>query len=301
MKTGAYLRKVKDHLLYRLQRTGCFDSWSDEKYLRLIYRWRTGSRLDLANPQTFNEKLQWLKLNDRQSIYTRMVDKAAAKEYIAEKIGAGYTIPTLGVWERFEDIDFTCLPDQFVLKCTHNSGGLVICRDKARLDLSAARDILERCLARDYYLNGREWPYKDVPRRIIAEAYIEDADSPDGTLTDYKVFCFGGTPRIIMTVKGGHGEEKRTVRRMYDPEWKLYEVGLHGKAFADNPEPRPDALDEMLRLAGKLSEGLRHLRVDFYVVGGKVYIGELTFYHMSGMERFEPASFDRMFGDFIEL
>ena len=278
---------------------------NDELYLRLKFWGVLGRKLDLEHPVTFNEKLQWLKLHDRSPEYVKLVDKYAVKDYVAEIIGPEHIIPTIGVWERFEDIDFEKLPDRFVLKCTHDSGGLVICRDKSKLDLEAARKKINRCLENDYYLEGREWQYKNVPRRIIAEQYMEDQTDgehrSDATLTDYKVFCFDGIPEVIMTVRGGHEDENMIVRRMYDPDWKLFEVGLHGKPPVHEAEERPGKLEEMLQYARKLSKGFRHIRVDFYVIGNRVYFGELTFYHMTGLELFDPVSFDRFLGDKIRL
>ena len=283
-----------------LNSRGFYRNVPDAELLKRKYKLIFGKELDLENPKTFNEKLQWLKLYDRKPEYTTMVDKVAAKRYVAEKIGEEYVIPTLGVWDRFDDIDFDSLPNQFVLKCTHDSGGLVIVRDKAKLDRAAAKKKIEKCLRRNYYYLSREWPYKDVKPRILAEAYMED-DQKNRTLKDYKLFCFSGEPKSILTVTGGHDDESKILRRMYDPQWNLLPIALHGKPMVTEAEPMPEQLPELLRLAGILSKDMPHLRTDFYVVNGKIYFGELTFYHMSGLARMDPPEWGQTFGSFIVL
>lgn len=288
-----------------LARRGFTDWMGDETYLKIKYWACTGRRLDLSHPATFNEKLQWLKLHDRKREYTDIVDKYKAKEYVGSRIGYQYIIPTLGVWDCADDIDFEALPSQFVLKCTHDSGGLVICRDKSVLDIPKVREKLNHYMKRNYYALHREWPYRNVPHRILAEQYMEEPSRDRiGTvhsLTDYKVFCFSGKPQVIMTVRGGHESERGVVRRMYDPSWNKFEVGLHGKENVPEPEPKPEKLDEMLNLAEILSRGFAHIRVDFYIIGGEIYFSEMTFYHMSGYEKFKPESFDMFLGDYINL
>lgn len=180
---------------YFLTSCGFYNYWSDEKFLKRKYKLILGHSLNLKNPTLFSEKLQWLKLHDRKPIYTTMVDKYEAKKYVANIIGEQYIIPTLGVWDKFEDIDFNKLPNQFVLKCTHDSGGLVICRDKRKFDVKAAKKKINRSLKRNYFWQGREWPYKNVKPRVIAEKYMEDAQS--GELKDYKFFCFNGMPKFM--------------------------------------------------------------------------------------------------------
>ena len=182
----------------------------DSAYLKLVYRQSVGKKLNLKNPQTFNEKLQWLKLYDRRPEYTRMVDKYEAKRYVAERIGEEYIIPTFGVWDRFDDIDFERLPNQFVLKCTHDSGGLVVCRDKSRLDFQVARKKIEKSLKTNYYLHSREWPYKNVKPRIIAEQYMED-ESTEGLLVlmDYKFYL---RPAPTLTLHLGEGILAKSIK-----------------------------------------------------------------------------------------
>ena len=178
--------KNPGYIFIALSRLGFFKKMNDEKYLCIVYKIRTGKTLNLENPKTFNEKLQWLKLYDRKIEYTTMVDKYAVKQYVADKIGENHIIPTLGVWDKFEDIDFDKLPNNFVLKCTHDSGGLVICRDKSKLDMNAAKKKLNKSLKRNYFYAGREWPYKDVKPRIIAEKYLEEKGKT--VPEDYKVY-----------------------------------------------------------------------------------------------------------------
>lgn len=272
----------------------------DALYIRLAYFRRLRKLPDLRHPRTFNEKLQWLKLHDRNPLYTRLVDKYEVRGHIAETIGEEHLIPLLGgPWDSPEEIDFDQLPDQFVLKCTHNSGGLIICRDKSRLDQAAARARLRASLQENYFLMSREWPYKNVRPRLIAEKYMEEPGS--SSLTDYKVFCFGGVPKIILTVTGGHEDESQTLRRMYDTDWNLLPIALHGKPLVTEAQPRPAQLEEILSLARTLSAGMRHVRADFYVIDGRVYFGELTFFHMSGLARIEPAEWNERMGSWIEL
>lgn len=274
---------------------GLYNSMPDAEYLKRLFKARTRYPLNLDNPKTFNEKLQWLKLYYRKPEFTEMVDKYAVKRFVAERIGEQYVIPNLGVWERFEEIDFDLLPNQFVLKCTHDSGGLVICKDKGKLDIEAARKKIEKCLKKNYYLIGREWPYKDVEPRILAEAYMEDA--ADSALIDYKVMCFHGEAKLIQVHNG------RFVQHMqdfYDTLWNRVNV-TQGPPQTKTEMEKPVFLDEMLRLSAELSKDLPHLRVDWYYVNNQLYLGELTFFDASGFEAFEPHSYDLLLGDWITL
>lgn len=275
-----------------------YNDWSDEKYLKRKYKAYIGKELDLENPQTFNEKLQWLKLYDRKPIYTTMVDKYAVKQYVAEQIGEEYIIPTLGVWDRFDDIDFDALPDQFVLKCTHDSGGLVICRDKSKLDKVAAKAKIEKFLKREYFWRQREWPYKNVKPRIIAEQYMEDSKTAE--LRDYKFFCFNGAVKalFVATERQKAGEEVKF--DFFDPDFNRLPF-RQGHPNAKTTPEKPVRLEEMKRLAEALSKGIPHVRVDFYEVDGRVYFGELTFSHFAGLVAFEPEEWDYTFGSWIQL
>lgn len=272
-------------------------SWSDERYLRLLYRTRIGRPLDLENPSTFNEKLQWLKIHDRNPLYTKLVDKYEVKEWVADRIGAEHVVPTLGVWDKFDDIDFSQLPDKFVLKCTHDSGGLAICRDRATFDMEAAKKKIERSLSKNFYWSGREWPYKDVRPRIIAEEYLDSA-GPQGDLTDYKVMCFGGRARCEFTCTGRAGDDLRV--DFFDENWNHMPFTRH-YANADVPPEAPSRLRDMVAMAERLAEGMPFVRADFYEVAGELYFGELTFYPGSGMEEFDPEEWDETLGSWLEL
>ena len=227
-----------------------------------------------------------------------MVDKYEAKKYISEIVGDGFVIPTLGVWEHFDDINFDELPNQFVLKCTHDSGGLIICKDKLTLDISSARNKIETCLKNNYYWHGREWPYKNVRPRIIAEPYMEDSATHE--LRDYKFFAFDGVPRALFIASERQASKKETKFDFFDMNYKLLPF-TNGHPHADVAPKKPETFEKMKELAAILSKGFPSLRVDFYEVDGRVYVGELTFSHWSGLTPFEPEEWDRIFGDWITL
>ena len=278
-------------------RGGKYDHLSDEEYLKRMFSARMKRKLDLENPKTFTEKLQWLKLYNRKPEYTVMVDKYAVKQYVADTIGEAYIIPTLGVWDKFEDIDFDALPEQFVLKCTHDSGGLVICRDKSTLDLKKAKKKIEEALRRDFYLSTREWPYKDVPRKIIAEKYMTDKS---GGLIDYKFFCFNGIADCVMVCLDRHLGDTKFY--FFDKSWQLKRLNVRGKnAPKDFTVNKPECMDKMFELAEKLSKGLPFVRVDLYECNNKIYFGELTFFPDSGFDANILAETDLYFGNMINL
>ena len=272
----------------------------DRPYLKMLYRIRTGKRLNLENPTRFNEKLQWIKLYDRKEEYTIMVDKFAVKDYVSNKIGAKYVIPLLGCWKTTDEIDFASLPPRFVLKCTHDSYGLVICKDKSKLDIKEVKKKLDKSLKNNFYLSYREWPYKNVQPRIIAEEYLEDYSSNNrDDLADYKVLCFNGEPRFIELHRGRFSG--RHSQEFYDCDWNLLDIS-QPKLFI-NPQKvgKPECLEEMLRLSRILSEGIPHIRVDWYIANGQLYFGELTFFDGSGFFRFIPDEFDFTLGSLITL
>lgn len=269
----------------------------DAVYLKLVYRARIGRPLNLNSPKGFNEKLQWLKLYDRNPLYTKLVDKAEVKPWVAERIGWEHVVPTLGVWDSFDDINFGALPERFVLKCTHDSGGLAICRDLSTFDMAAARRKIERSLANNYFWSGREWPYKDVRPRIIAEEYLDPAGEQVG-LTDYKVMCFGGQARCEFTCTGRADGNLHV--DFFDTEWNHMPFTRH-YPNADVPPEAPERLKDMVAMAERLSEGMPFVRVDFYEVAGQYYFGEMTFYPGSGMEEFDPERWDEELGSWIEL
>ena len=283
----------------------------DATYLKLLYRFRMGHRLDLKNPQTFTEKLQWLKLYNRKPEYTTMVDKYAVKQYVADIIGEEYIIPTLGVWDRPEDIDWDSLPNQFVLKTTHGGGGggVVICKDKATFDKTTAIAKLKESMASDIYSGLREWPYKDVPKRIIAEKFMAPEKSPaPKDLPDYKFFCFNGEPHYCQVIRDRYTKE--TID-FYDMDWNhMPFVGLNPVArngltsVARNgltPVARPGNLDEMKEICRKLADSKSFVRVDLYVIDDKSYFGELTLYPASGIGVFTPEEWNSKLGDLLTL
>lgn len=268
----------------------------DELHLKICYRLAIHKKLDLENPKGFTDKLQWLKLYNRNPEHTRLVDKCAVKPWIAEKIGQQYVIPTLGEWENFDDINFDALPDQFVLKCNHDSGGLVICKDKSKLDIAAARKKINKSLKRNFYSWGREWPYKNIPRKILCEKYMDEGTGE--ALTDYKVLCFGGKPKLF-EMHNGRFTDHHT-QDFYDTEWNLTEYHQVGDQYSTVPMERPACLEEMLELSEKLAEGLPQVRVDWYYIQGQVYFGEITLFDGSGLDPFEK-NYDEVFGSWIPL
>ncbi len=275
---------------------GFYDHLSDEAYLRKVFEPYVGYPLDLNNPKTFNEKIQWLKLYDRRPVYTTMADKYAVKDYVASVIGPQYIIPTLGVWDRFDDIDFHSLPDQFVLKCTHDSGGLVIVKDKRKMDIRAARKKISSSLKRDYYLFGREWPYVNVPRRIICEKYMMDET---GELRDYKVLCFHGEPKLIEFHQGRFTDQR--TQDFFDTAWNKTPITQVGLQNSKTPIPCPQSLQLMLDYSRLFSQDIPHIRIDWYSINGQLFFGEFTFYDASGFDPFDDPADDAMLGSWITL
>lgn len=276
--------KKKYHILY-----------DDIVFLRSRFEKRVGYKLDLENPITFNAKMQWLKIYNRKSEYTGMVDKYAVKEYVADRIGSEFVIPTLGVWDRFDEIDFAKLPGQFVLKCTHDSGSVVIVDGKSAFHIREAEERISRALRINYFWAGREWPYKNVPRRIIAEKYMADSSK----MVDYKFMCFGGKVKSIFTcTERFHAEGLKVT--FFDTKWKRMPFERHYPA-STREIPKPENLLLMIELAEKLSTGIPFVRVDFYEIEGRVYFGEMTFFPGGGMEEFAPSEWDRTLGEWIEL
>lgn len=267
----------------------------DETYIQLNYFAHFKKFCNLKNPITYNEKLNWLKLHDKNPLYTRIVDKYEAKEYVKGLVGDEIIIPTLGVWNSFDEIDFNTLPNQFVLKCTHDSEGLVIVTDKSKLDIVAAREKINAAMKQNFYYIGREWPYKNVKPRIIAEAYMED--SVDGELRDYKFFCFDGEPKALFIASERNTDVKFDY---FDMEFNHLDIKQKYQNAEITPH-KPDNFEKMIEMSKKLSKGFPHVRVDFYEVDGKMYFGELTFYHFSGFMPFQPDEWDKVFGDWLEL
>ena len=281
-----------------LSELGFYNNMSDEEYLSRKFQLFFGKKPDLQSPKTFNEKLQWLKIHDRKPEYTTMVDKYAAKQYVADKLGEQYIIPTLGVWNHFDDIDFERLPNQCVLKCTHDSGGLVICKDKGIFDKDAAKKKIEKCLKRNYYWSGREWPYKNVQPRIIAEMYMSDGTEKE--LNDYKLMCFNGKVKATFVCSNRFSKEGLNIT-FYDTNWKRMPFERYTHPASRTEIRKPASYEQMVKLAEQLSQKIPFLRVDFYEVKGKIYFGELTFYPASGMEKFNPEDWDVTLGEWIKF
>ena len=319
-----YLRFLvdKDFRFHYMSAKGFYNSIPDDKFLKKKFKITLGRELNLENPETFNEKLQWLKLYNRNPIYTTMVDKYEAKKYVADIIGEEYVIPTYGVWDKFEDIDFNSLPEQFVLKCTHDSGGLAVCRDKSKFDIKKARKKINKSLKRNYYWGNREWAYKDVKPRIIAEKYLTSSDGTvlDTTkssvtcaelqkvhgLLDYKFMCFDGVVKAMLLdigiIGGGTGHAEEYYRNVYDRDGNLLPMRETRENYPIAVE-LPNNLQKMIEIAEKLSAGFAHLRVDLYSLdNGEIKVGEFTFYHGSGLSNiFIPEEWDSIFGSWLTL
>lgn len=271
-------------------------SWlSDRAFIRYDFCHYMGRFPDLYHPVTFNEKLQWLKLHDRRPLYVELVDKYLAKEHARALLGDEFIIPTLGVWDSFDQIDFQTLPDQFVLKTTHDKGGEVIVRDKDRLDLPSARLKLQTHLARNYFYAHREWPYKNVRPRIIAEQYIHDPDHPQ--LTDYKFFCFDGRCRMILVCTD---RDTRPRYGFFDTSFRQFPFS-QGRPLGDRQVCPPPDLDRMIAIAERLSAGIPHVRIDLYSVQRRIYFGEYTFFTSAGSEAFDPPAWDATIGSWLSL
>lgn len=275
-----------------------YSYWANDRIC--AERWlkeQVGYEPDLDHPRTFNEKLQWLKLNDRNPRYTQLVDKYAVKEYVAEVIGEKYVIPTLGIWDDPEQIDFDILPNQFVLKCTHDSGSSILCRDKMNFDCVRAKEKLRENLGRNYYYIGREWPYKNVRPQILCEKYI--GTYPNEELPDYKIMCFNGQAKCSFVCSERFSDDGLKVT-FFDMDWNVMPFERHyPKSKA--PIEKPRNYHKMIELAEKLAYGLTFVRVDFYEVEGDLYFGELTFYPGNGLEEFRPTEWDGILGDWLRI
>lgn len=272
---------------------------SDKEYLKILYYLRTGATLNLRHPSGYREKIQWLKLYDRNPRYTMLVDKFLVKDYVAKLIGSEHIVKTLFVWDNPESVEFEKLPEQFVLKCNHNSHlGLCICADKSTFDFEKARKELRRGYYDDYYKRSREWAYKNVERKIIAEEFLSDGSANDEcVLTDYKYFCFDGKAKM-MYISKDISKDPRT--DFFDMDYNHLPIYMQDKN-ADELPPRPAFFDEMRRDAETLSKGIPFVRVDFYIANNRYYFGEMTFYPSSGLAEMHPKTWDKIIGDWIKL
>ena len=302
----AFLRKFVDfvyhsisnihRIIVKLMNKRLFNWLSDEKYLKLRYRMVFGKKLDLNNPKEFNAKLQWLKLYDRNEKYVQLVDKIAVKDYVSKLIGKEYLIETLGVYDKFDDINFSKLPNQFVIKCSHDSGGLCICKNKKSFDKLKARKKIEKCLSSNYYYLCREWPYKEVKPRIIIEKYMEDKKSFE--LIDYKVLCFNGRPKMIFTCTDRYSDGLKVT--FFDLDWNKLPFERHYPSSKKDIK-KPKNLKKMIELSKKMAKDIPFVRIDWYEINGKLYFGEYTFYPGSGFEEFTPEEWDTKVGEMINL
>lgn len=268
----------------------------DRLYLQIKYFKWFRKFINFRNPKTFNEKIQWLKLYDHNPKHIIMADKYEAKLALKDIIGDEYIIPTYGVWDSFDEIDFDLLPNEFVLKTTHDCGGVVLCRDKATFDYESAKEFLTKHLNTNYYLTAREWPYKHIKPRIIAEKFMVDESGEE--LKDYKVFNFGGEPFCIQVDFNRFKEHKKN---LYDTNWNFMNLSFNYPSHPEIEIKKPDNLSEILELSKKVAGDEAFVRVDFYSINGKTYIGEVTYYPASGYGKFAPEKYDYIFGEKIVL
>lgn len=293
---------IKDpsRILYGLVRRFAPFIKDDETYLKILYQIRTHKKLNLDNPKRYNEKMQWLKLYNRKPEYTTIVDKYLVKDYVANIIGPRYIIPTIGVWNKPEEIEWEKLPSQFVLKTTDGGGavGVIICKDKPTFDKTKAIKQLRKALKQNVYRELREWPYKNVKKRIIAEKYLKEEG--EESLHDYKVMCFDGKAKLIEYHEGRFSKTHTQV--FYDREWRKTKItqGSYGEP-SGIVAPRPKLLDEMILLSESLAKGIPHIRVDWYIVDNHLYFGEMTFFDSSGFDEFIPDEYNDILGDWITL
>lgn len=268
----------------------------DKIFLKIFFRKKLGYSLNLKNPKSFNEKLQWLKLNDRKILYTQLVDKYEVRKYIKNLIGDKYLIPILGIWNRFEDIDFNVLPNKFVLKCTHDSGSVIICKDKSTFDILEANIFFNKKLKENFYFRGKEWPYKNVKPRIIAENYMSDEENND--LKDYKFMCFNGIVKCCFVCSERFENNLKVT--FFDNDWNVMPFERHYPK-SNKSILKPKNFKKMIELAEKLSKNIPFVRVDFYEINNDIYFGELTFYPGCGFEEFKPIEWDYKLGEWIDL
>lgn len=299
MKTFLTLISNPKKLILPLSQNGFFKWLPDTTALKLLYWAEMNNHLDLNNPKTFSEKLQWLKIHDRQPRYNLMVDKYKVKDYVGKQIGLEYIIPTYKIWDRPESIDFESLPESFVIKCNHDSGGLVICRDKKSLNKKDTINKLKESFSKDLYMQSREWAYKNIEHKILAEKLIIDPNNKD--LIDYKFYCFNGKPMYCQVIKDRNTDQTLD---FYDRDWKLMDF----TGLATGPEPKrgtytekPIHYEKMLDIAEILARNTYFVRIDLYNVQGRIYFGEFTLYPKSGLGKFYPDEWNIKIGDMIHI
>lgn len=295
-KLKRFLKKP-EKIFFSLGYRGLLNWMPDKAYLKLVFRTIMGKSLNLVEPQTYNEKLQWLKLYDRNPLYTQLADKYKVRKYIEKTIGPEYLIPLLGVWDKFEDIDFDALPDQFVLKCTHDSGGICICTDKKKFNIAKAKKKIKRSLMKNFYYAGREWPYKNIEPKIIAEKFMVDESETE--LKDYKFMCFNGKVKCSFVCTNRYSSSGINIT-FFDLDWNIMPFKRQ-YPIDPNKIKVPEKYDEMIKIAECLSKYIPFTRIDLYEVNGEIYFGEITFFPGSGFEKFVPVEGDKIFGDWLDL
>jgi hypothetical protein len=300
LSTGGLRSVLKNRyqIFAGLTHFGFFSGMEDERYLKLLYQGLIGRPLHLDPPERFSEKVQWLKLHDKNPVYPVLCDKLAVRDFVSERIGRAYLTEMFGVWDDPDDIDFAALPDRFVLKCTHDSGSTILCTDPAAFDEAKARRQLRKHLRRDYSAGGREWPYHDVPRRVMAEEFLGDASGtrPD----DYKFYCVRGRMLwvCVCTNRREDTADYYLCDRAFHPFWTNMTKIDQPETFAPEPPPR---FQEMIELAERLASSLLHTRVDFYDTVGGIRFGEMTLYDQSGFIPEYEEWFDRLLGRLLDL
>lgn len=290
-------KNIFDRIILKLSRKNII-KLSDKSYITLIGKVLLGKKLDLDNPKTFNEKVNWLKIYDKNPEYAKMVDKYEVKKYISDKIGEEYIIPTVGVYEKFEDIDFESLPEKFVMKTTGDSGSIIICKDKKSFDKEKAKEKMEKSMQIKYYDLYREWPYKNVKSRIIIEKFMKDEERDE--LRDFKFYCFNGVPKFVSVSEGLSNHD---TARISFADMNYKDAGFYKRNFKhfDKLPDKPVNFEKMKEIAKVLSKDIPFLRVDLYEINKKIYFGELTFYSGAGFMKFEPEKYDKILGDMLEL
>jgi len=269
---------------------------SDEAFLKLSFKAYQGYKLDLNKVETFNEKIQWLKLFDRNNKYTDLTDKYLVRKYVKERIGEQYLIPLLGVWNYVNEINFSKLPNQFVLKCNHDSGSVIICKNKQEFDTQKATKKLKKNLNTQYFWKSREYNYKNIKRKVIAEKYMIDIDGKE--INDYKFFCFNGDPKFIQVDFARHTKH---IRNYYNIDGTFIPVEYGCQSDRNLMLPKDIKLDEMINIAKKLSKDFIMVRVDLYQIENKIYFGELTFHHGGGFMKVNPFEYDKKWGSYIDI
>lgn len=288
------MKKLKRIIIYLYEKIGRIIP--DKLYLKVLYLMYFKKKLDLKNPKSFNEKLQWLKLYNRKNELTNLVDKYEVRKYVKDKIGSEYLIPLIGVWKNFDEINFNELPDKFVLKCNHDSGGISICKTKKDFNKNIARKKLKKSLENNFYYRYREWPYKNIKKKIIAEVFLEDVEKKE--LLDYKFMCFNGKVKCSFVCSDRDKGDLKV--NFFDKNWKeMPFTRVYKKSEKEIDKPRN--YKKMIQLCEKLSEEFPFVRVDLYEVNNRIYFGELTFFPGSGFEKFQPEEYDYILGDWIKL